>query len=347
MGGNIVGVDIGSRWINAVEVANPTKAPQIVRASRVPLPEGAVHGGEVLEVRTVSESLRALWSSSKFGTKRVATGIGGAKVFARDISLPFAPLARIRETLPFTVQELIPLPVTEALLDFYPSAEEITEEGPTVRGVLVAASKDAVRTLVEAITTAKLTPVAVDLLPFATARALEPVGIASDTVLIVSVGGSTTTLVVTEQGVPQFVRMLPIGGDDIRANVAKRLGVTLLQAEQVTERYGISPENLPVDHRPVVEAVYAATWDLLAGVRDTLTYFASSRPSVRVDRVALIGRSVAFPAFDTTLADLIRLRVARPDLAAQARAARSFTLADGDNLEDYVSAFGLAIGGAR
>ena len=62
------------------------------------------------------------------------------------------------------------MPVADALLDFYPISESTTEAGPVVHGLLVAAIKDAVKANVTAVQLAGLTPVAVDLIPFALSR---------------------------------------------------------------------------------------------------------------------------------------------------------------------------------
>ena len=51
---------------------------------------------------------------------------------------------RIREPLPYQVQELLPVPVNEAMLDFYPVAEIMTDNGPVVNGLFIAAIKEAV-----------------------------------------------------------------------------------------------------------------------------------------------------------------------------------------------------------
>ena len=152
MAGKVVGVDIGSRSIRAVEVRNlAAPVPIITRMHEVALPPGAVRAGEVIEVGTVTSALRALWAEARFTTKDVAIGVSGSVVHPRDASFPKAPLQRIRETLPFTVQDLIPLPVAEAILDFYPASETITDEGPVVRGILVAASRDALKIMITAV----------------------------------------------------------------------------------------------------------------------------------------------------------------------------------------------------
>src|SRR5690554_4049441 len=136
MAKRIVGVDIGNDAIRAVEVLDPAGArPTIERFHEVPLPEGAARSGDVLEVHTVSASLKRLWSEGGFKSKSVALGMGNQRVLARDLTVPRMPLARIRESLPFQVQEMLPVPVADALLDFYPVSEAEGENGPVINGL--------------------------------------------------------------------------------------------------------------------------------------------------------------------------------------------------------------------
>ena len=348
MANTVVGVDIDDRAIRAVEVRGASKpSAQIVRLAYGALPAGAVRAGEVIETGTVTEALQQLWRLAKFGTRDVALGIDGNKVFVRDIALPRAPISRIKETLPFTVQDMIPIPVADAILDFYPSGEEVAEDGPVVRGVLVAAAKDAVRALVSSAVGAKLSPVALDLGSFADARVHEPAGFANGIAAIVRIGFSSTNITITERGVPQFVRILGVGDDDITSGIVKRLGVQPAQAQLVKDRYGVDAANVAQSDRQLIEAVYASTWDLLAGIRDTVTYFTGSRAGIRLDRLELTGHGARFPGFDAILADLVKTPVQRASIVKSVKIAKQAEAPPGTSIDDFATAYGLALGARR
>lgn len=124
MAKSVVGVDIGAETLRAAEVVDQGKGRSVLlRYREVPLPIGAVNRGEVAEPNTVTTALKQLWAKGGFRSKRVVIGMGNQRVLARDITVPKAPLPRIRQQLPFHVQEMLPVPVTEALLDFYPISE--------------------------------------------------------------------------------------------------------------------------------------------------------------------------------------------------------------------------------
>ncbi|MEO7015155.1 MAG: pilus assembly protein PilM, partial [Leifsonia sp.] len=142
MAKSIVGVDISANRIRAVELSSLSKPkPTLVRYHSVPLPQNAVSRGEVLDGPVVAAALKRLWSTGGFTSKNVELGIGNSRVLARDFTVPRMPLAQIRESLPFHVQDILPFPAEDALLDFYPISEGENETGAVVHGLLVAALK--------------------------------------------------------------------------------------------------------------------------------------------------------------------------------------------------------------
>jgi type IV pilus assembly protein PilM len=159
----------------------------------------------------VAAALKQLWSAGGFKSTDVILGMGNQRVLARDLTVPKMSLARIRESLPFEVQEMLPVPVAEAVLDFYPIAETTGENGPMVRGLLIAAVKQAVLANVNATQLAGLTTVDVDLIPFALSRVLLSRPGVVGTVALVDIGASTTSVVIATDGVPQFVRIIATG----------------------------------------------------------------------------------------------------------------------------------------
>jgi type IV pilus assembly protein PilM len=340
----IVGVDIGSNAVRAVEVQSQKGKPVILRSLELPLPEGSVRRGEVIEVATVATTLRRLWSTAGFTSKDVALGMGGPRVFARDLMVPRAPLAQIREALPFHVQDLLPVPVSEALLDFYPISEETTEEGPMVDGLLVAAIKEAVTANVAAVLQAGLNPVHVDLVPFALTRALSPLRDTAEVSVLVAVGANTTNVIVSRGGVPHFVRIIAAGGDDITRALALRLSIDYNDAETLKRTIGMTAGG-PAD-RPALDVIYEVVGEQLQNLRTTLSYWTTSKKAAPVQKIVLTGGATHLFGFDSAVSEMIGLPVEQAATLGGAELSRkakdsSSTLEQQDALS---TAFGLALG---
>jgi type IV pilus assembly protein PilM len=346
MASTIVGIDIGSNSVRAVEVRGASTAdPFIVRYREEPLPDGSVHHGEVIEVTTVASALKRLWATGGFKGKNVALGIGGQRVFAREMILPRAPLAQIRESLRFQVQDLLPVPVAEAILDFYPISEEAGDDGPVVNGLLVAAIKEAVAANVAAVTQAGLRPVHVDLVPFALTRAMAPAGTKNSLFVLIGVGANTTNVVVVQGSVPHFVRIIAGGGDDITRAISLRLQINFDQAEALKRSLGVGFASVSPEQRAAVEAIHDVVGEQLISIRNTLSYYITSKRRATFDRVIISGGGTHLSGYASALSEVTGYPVEQASTLRGAQLSRELqSTATPEQHDEMAIAFGLALG---
>jgi len=345
---HIVGLDIGRNMLRAVEVENADKAkPIIVRFAEIALPEGSVQSGEVREIHTVAAAIKRLWATGGFKSRDVVLGMGNQRVLARDLTVPRAGIQQIRESLPFQVQDMLPVPVSEALLDFYPISEEQTEAGAVVNGLLIAAIKDSVLGNVNAVRRAGLNPVQVDLIPFALTRVLVRGAMQRGTIAVIDIGASTTNVVITTNGVPQFVRMIPAGGEDLTKALVNRLEVGPAQAEMAKRTRGLNSAPVSSElEQFTAEVVHTVSGDLLNSLRNTLNYFANTRQNDPIQAIMLTGGGAQLSGFAQALGDVMRVQIIQADPFAgldMSRAVKSS--APGEHVAMTV-ALGLALGSA-
>lgn len=341
----IVGLDLGRDTIRAVELQGAEKArPMVTRVGTIPVPEVALRSGEVREVSTVATAIKNLWATGGFKTKDVVIGVGNQRVLARDLSVPKMSLAQIREALPFQVQEMLPVPVNDAILDFYPISESEGEGGPVVNGLLIAAIKETVMANVNAVRQAGLNPVHVDLIPFALTRSLARGPAAQTTVVLVDIGASTTNVVVSSNGVPQFIRMIPVGGHDLTKALSTRLEISEQQAEIAKRTRGLSSAPTSSEGEQIAAEVIAATSaELLTALRNTINYYLNVRPQTQLTGVILTGGGGELPGLARALSDTVRL----PVVAAEAFGSFDVpkgTLKPESDPQTLTVALGLALG---
>jgi type IV pilus assembly protein PilM len=322
MAHSIVGLDFGHGVIRAAEVGNADKAhPTLLRYDEIEVPVSAIDRGEVVEKETVAAALRRLWSRGRFKSKRVVLGVGNQRTLVREVTLPKVPANRIKESLPFQVQDVLPVSVAEALLDFYPVSESQEDGRDVVNGLLVAAIKDAVVVNMQAVQKAGLDPVDVDLVPFAIARAHLP-GNSRGSVALVHVGAVATSVLVAVDGVPQFVRIIQNGGHDVNHALMSQLGMDASQAEHAKRGFGLAQQGVTAEWRPAVELVYQVTGDLMGAIRSTLAFYTGNRPGSTVDRILISGGGANLTGFATALGDATRVPVFAPNATERMKLSR-------------------------
>jgi type IV pilus assembly protein PilM len=309
---NVVGLDIGSTAVRGVELKPGKKGKlNLLRYHEVALPQGAVSRGEVLDPEIVSSALKELWSDGKFKSKNVVLGTGNQRILVRDLSVPKMSLKHIRESLPFHVQSMLQIPLEDALLDFYPVSKSSGEHGNTINGLLIAAEKTEILGNIRATERAGLTPVEVDLIPFALNRLLVQRPQVAGTIALVDIGGNTTSVIIANQGVPLFVRIIPAGGEDLTRGLMSGLEITYEKAEELkrTLRYSLTPaddnesnsmtapcacprcmaEFASANDSRAIEVLQTVTGELLSSLRSTVNYFNNTRPDEPVVQVLLTG----------------------------------------------------------
>ena len=198
------------------------------------------------------------------------------------------PADDLKASLRYQAADLVPMPVEEAVLDFVPLEEVVTDSSRQLRGLLVAAAQDAVLDAIRAVQKAGLKVSTVDLTPFAVLRVAgsrDPLGL-SGPEAVVDIGAKVTNIIVHEGGVPKFVRILLLGGDDVTGAVVERLGIAPADAEQLKRMPATQADPSTADARRVIDA---ALNDFVDEIRGSVDYFVAMSGGRPLSRLVLSG----------------------------------------------------------
>jgi type IV pilus assembly protein PilM len=303
---NAVGIDIGTRTITVAEVKYARNATTITNFGGVELPQDAVREGEILDVTSVADALRELIGTAKVKSKKVWLGVSNQRVVVRQVDLPWMEPKEQRASLRYQVQEYIPIPVEEAELDIHVVDEYDNEQGERFqRMLLVAGHRDMVSAHVDVATKVGLKPIGVDLNPFAVLRAMGTTSpIESGNEVLIDVGAGVTNIVVHEAGVPTFVRILVMGGDDITSALSAGLTVSPEEAE-ATKRSFTGGQEGDVASRIISEQMGTFADE----VRSSLDYYQAQTGSSRLSGIVLTGGGSLLQGLPERLAAAVRLPV--------------------------------------
>jgi type IV pilus assembly protein PilM len=345
-----IGLDIGATAVRAAEVSVNGSAA-LVRAAQVPLEPKAVENGEIRNPEAVAEAMRELWRAGRFKSRQVHMGVANQRVVVREVALPWLPPKELQESIAYQVQEYIPIPVDDAVLDYDPLDEFDHEGRRMLRVLLVAAQKAMVNSLVETAVAAKLEPVGVDLVPFALLRSVGD--LADGRVLenageeaVVDIGADVTSICVHDRGTPRFVRILPSGGNDITLAVARALGVSEDEADRMKRGEAVSAGGSSPEDAQRVAA--GRTTSFVDEIRSSLEFYAAQSPGSRVTRLTVTGGGSKLPGFMELLAERVAATVDRGHVFGRVSPRLNLTddaLAEAEPL--LAVAVGLALPGGR
>src|ERR687885_331443 len=249
----LVGLDIGSSSVKAVELTGKPGSLSLVNLGFEGLQPDTVVDGQIMELNDVSGVISGLFASHQFKTDRVAAGVSGSGVIVKNIIVPQMTREELEESIDWHAEEHIPFEISDVSLDY-----QVVGSGPESLHVLMAACKrDFVANLKQAIQLAGKQPAVIDVDAFALQNCYEvnyqP---ASNLVVaLLNVGASTMNINILRGVRSVFTRDVSVGGNQYTSLLQKELGLTYEQAEQV-KRGGAPPATVEaVDIDGVLETV--------------------------------------------------------------------------------------------
>ena len=168
----LVGLDLEAGSAAAAEVS-PNGSSSVGKFGVMPLSPGLFREGEVSDPEVLGDALKELFAKKKL-SKSVRVGIASQRVAVRSLRLPLIEDASELETaIRFQAQDHIPMPLEQAVLDWQVVGRSAGQNGERqIDVVAVAARRDMLAGLIQALNRAGLRPVGVDLSAFGMIRAL-------------------------------------------------------------------------------------------------------------------------------------------------------------------------------
>ena len=230
MSQTIVGLDIGPNTIKAVLFT----------------PKGLT-GGRILAARTldintcggIEPALKKLAQDKSFSNTPCLVCLPPADVMFRQVSLPFHDDNKIRKTLAFELEPLIPLAIDEVVADYLTIPRD---------GLLVAAlTKKIIRDWIEKVEGNLGNLSIIDISPTALASQILAGKTSAACGVILDIGTGSTAAAFYENGAIVQIRSLAFGGEQITAALAQDLSVEKDKAEQLKIKSDYSASCATVD----------------------------------------------------------------------------------------------------
>src|SRR5438046_8498894 len=276
---SMVGVDIGSSSVKAVELQGKNGDFQLISLGYEALQPDSVVDGQIMELNSVSSAIGNIFNEHKIKTTKVAAGVNGHSVIVKNIVLPQMSPDELQESFAWHAEEHIPFDISDVNLDYH-----VTGSSDDALHVLLAACKrDKIANLKQAIQLAGKQPAVIDVDAFALQNCFElnydpqP----NEVTAILNIGTSTTNINILNGSRSVFTRDASFGGNQYTSLLQKELGMTFEHAEQVKRGKPLPEAVEDRDIKPILETVS----DILAlEIQKTMDFY---RATVEDDGVAV------------------------------------------------------------
>ncbi|MFW6049996.1 MAG: type IV pilus assembly protein PilM [Myxococcota bacterium] len=316
-GKNLIGVDIGSSSIKVCEIREGRGGVRsLTRFGYHPLPPQAVVDGHIMNSTAIVEGLEKLFH--KVRRRHVALRASGHSVIIKKISMPLMTAAELSEQIGWEAEQHIPFDLSEVHIDYQRLHQRPAEGQMDV--LLVAAKKDEIADLTDLASQARLKPHVVDLDAFTVQNVFElgygapPEG---ETVVLIHVGASLTTVNILSEGTTAFTRDIANGGNAITEEIQRQLGI----GEEEAEAYKLGGDGRGVVPREVPEIIRQVVEQLAGEIQRSLDFYLATSGDREISRIYVSGgtanvRSLLDAIHQRALVPvemLDPLRVAQPD----------------------------------
>ena len=351
----IVGLKIGGSQIAAARINNGS-TPELVQIVRGPLDHGIVVGGELRDPEALAVALRDFFKRHNLPKRGIRLGIANNRIGVSTFEVTgIADPKQLGNAIRFRAQEVLPIPLEEAVLDYQVLSEGVTEDGqPFSRVLLVVAYRELVDRYVHACEKAGLQIVGIDLEAFALLRAVaephDPLQNSERGALVaVSVGHDRSTFAVSDGRICEFTRVLEWGGWSLNVAIARALDISPTEAEPIKRTLSfVTPTTAPdgFGEEQFAAALEAARRQLQTFARElvsSLQYYQNQPGSLGISEIVLTGGTTHLIGLSAELERLIGVPVRVADPFARVTVSKkvgeleqsgSFAIAIGLGIED-------------
>lgn len=313
---SIIGCEITTNEIRAVELVKENGTHKILAMGYVPLEEGIVEEGFIRDADRFNDAITQLIASGNFQTTDVAIGVNNENLIMRYASFPKVEGDKLRNMVLLQAQEFIPIPIQEMEVD-YVVAGETTDDSDVVQTnvMLVAARKQMLEGYINIFTASKLQIQEIDSSLLSYCRGINEI-CEGKRYIVVNLTDDVLNFIVVQGDEIAMVRSITIP-DKMRDEV---------NAIFKNSRTGDYTE----------EDVSAVAGFLMQETSSTISYY-SMQNSAPIEQAYLIVNSTATPSILTSLKENIYVPMEVPQFYPELQSASVTPLGE------YASCIGIAI----
>ena len=222
-----IAIDFGTRAMHLVQGSAKKNQVTLKKAVIETIPSGLFQDGIIREFGGMEQALKNMLQKYVIKEKSSIITINGNHIFTRDLVIPKGKPKVMQDVVTFEVQSTINT-TKDMAVAYVISKTPVAEQAGMINVRASAVQSDYVNDFYKLLKNCKLNPVALDIHPNAMLKAIsggminrQPID-GTGSVMIIDIGGVTSSAYVYNKGEIIYSRIIPIGGLDIERFVYQR-----------------------------------------------------------------------------------------------------------------------------
>lgn len=286
----LLGLDVGSQTIKAVQLSREKSKVRLLSAGFIPTPKIETDLAARGDEQVIANTIKQLVHDMKLNTTDVSLSLPSYKVVTQVIETPIMNEKELASAISWEAEQYIPLPLAKVKLDY--TVISINETLKKMKILLVAAPISLIEKYMRIIEASGLNPIAIETEIFAAARAINHSLPTLQNVLLVSMGATNTEIAIIKNQMLTLTRTYPIGGNTLTRAIAEELGFDQAQAEEYKKTYGIEEDKL---EGKLVKILNPFFNNLFTEIDKTIAYFREEYPKEELMTLVISGGTAKLP----------------------------------------------------
>ncbi len=294
-----LGIDIGTASIKVVELEEKSSRFNLINYGLFELKgstnAAGVAGQNILKLPDdeIVWGLKEVINKAAIKSKNVVASIPSFSTFSTVIQMPYLSEQDLAKAIPFEAKKYIPIPLEEVNMDWsiIEASQNRNNPGQPMVDVFMAAVPKVETVRYQKIMQgAGLTLRALELENSALIRGL--VGNDLSPIVVVNIGGRSTSILIVSKGYERVGHNYEIGGFEITKSIARSLNISPEKAEELKKKMGLNQN----DDNIIQQAMSSLIDMMVFETNKTIANYEESS-NQKVTKVMLVGGMVNMPNF--------------------------------------------------
>lgn len=326
MGQSLLGIEVGNSNIKVVQGTKKGRIINVLNYGIEPTPNNAVRDGFIVDMDAIYFALSNLIKSKKIAEQNAAMTIQGTSIITRDILMPYMEEKELMDVLSYQKEEYFPIDVSDYQTDYKVINQVETEEGKKLNVLLVAAPNNMITGAMDLLKRLNLKPKFIDIASNSVSKlyghkSLSFQGEEPFSIMILDVGGQTTTATILSDNNILFSRTILYGLDELNQLIANEFSEKdFEQTEVFKKRYAaiyegdkVPEDDLYGSHishliKPAIDT------NLIQEISRVLEFYYSRNNARKVKTIYLVGGGAFLNNFDRYIGRVFNINTVRGDI---------------------------------
>ncbi len=263
------GLDLSDRSIKVAQFKKKRDKLKLYAFGRSDVPEGLIVNGEIQDEFEVAKLIKKTLENANLNSiksKFVIYSIPEPKGFIRVMTIPFTEESEIEQVIMYEAEQLFPIDLDEAYMDWQILFSD-KKEMKVIVAVVPMALVDSYSSVMKS---AGLKPVAAEIESIAITRSLISKSQSPRPILVIDLGKDRTSFIIFKYPAVQFTASIPVCGNEFITAIAKKLKINEKKAEEIKMKCGL---NFKGDCKEVFKAIQPSLYEMIRYINKLTSYY--------------------------------------------------------------------------